>query len=352
MRLSRYVLVCLALVARSACADSVDDYLNAQMKAHRIPGASLLVVHTNQIVKQVAYGLANLELNVPVSAETVFEIGSLTKQFTAACILLLSQEGKLSVDDKISRHLEHLPEAWQNITLRHLLTHTSGIKSYTGLDGFELTRHLTQAQFIAALAAYPLEFPPGQAFKYSNSGYNLLGFIVENVSGSTYWDFLSGHVLHPLGMNSTTNRIPALIIPHRAAGYEQTNHVWINRDYDLTDVFSAGAIVSTAGDLAKWSQSLDQGTLLAAGSMQEMWTPATLNDGSQIKYGFGWRIDQFEGHRTIGHGGSTSGFSAALQRFPDDRLAVILLTNTDEQIATDLARGVARLYFAEQTKPR
>jgi len=345
-----YAIVALLSACWVARADPVDEYLNVEMQKHGIPGASLLVLRTNQPVKRATYGLANLELKVPVGPATAFEIGSLTKQFTAACILMLAQDGKITVDDKISRYL-HVPELWQDITIRHLLTHTSGLKSYTMLDGFELRRHLSQAQFIDTLAAQPLEFAPGQAFKYCNSGYNLLGFIIENISGKSYWDFLSERIFHPLGMDSTTNRLPALIIPNRAAGYEQTNHLWLNRDYDLTDVFSAGAIISTAGDLAKWNNSLDAGTLLNAASRQEMWTAARLNDGSVTKYGFGWRLEEFEGHQTIGHGGSTSGFSASLQRFPEEHLAVILLTNTDEQIATQLARNVARFYLAKTYQP-
>jgi D-alanyl-D-alanine carboxypeptidase len=345
MRLWLLSILALATGLASARADRVDEYLASEMANHRIPGACLLVVQTNTTVKRASYGLANLELKVPVTADTLFEIGSLTKQFTAACILLLAQDGKLSVDDKIEQHLPQVPRSWHDITIRQLLTHTSGIKSYTGLDGFELRRHLTQQQFIAALAVYPLEFEPGHSFKYCNSGYSLLGYIVENVSGKTYWDFLADRILHPLDMVSTRNRSPAQILPNRASGYEQTNHVWINRDYDLTDVFSAGAIASTTGDLAKWNASLDASTLLTRETQRQMWTPEQLKDGTETKYGFGWRIEEFEGHRNIGHGGATSGFSASLQRFPDDHLAVILLTNTDEQVATAIARNVARFYF-------
>jgi CubicO group peptidase (beta-lactamase class C family) len=327
-------------------ADQVDNYLKEEMDRHRIPGAALLVVQTNQIVKRTAYGVANLELKAPTTPETVFEIGSVTKQFTAACILFLQQDGKLSVEDKISTHLRHSPASWQDITVRHLLTHTSGIKSYTGLDGYELRKHLTQDEFIDAIGAYPLEFAPGNGWKYCNTGYNLLGFIVENVSGKSFWDFLSERVLTPLGMTSTTKRLPSLIVANRASGYEQTNHVWINRDYDLTDVFSAGALLSTIDDLAKWNDSLDTGRLLTAATRKQMWTPTTLQDGGVKPYGYGWRIDNVEGHSNVGHGGSTSGFSATIQKFPEDRLAVILLTNTDEQIATDLARKVAAFYFS------
>jgi D-alanyl-D-alanine carboxypeptidase len=340
-----FILIGLANIAH---ANQVDDYIKAQMQEHRIPGISLAIIQSNRTVKTAAYGFANVELNVPVSSETAFEIGSITKQFTAACVLLLVQEGRLSVEDKISRHLKKTPKAWQNITVRHLLTHTSGLKSYDGLDAFALRHHLSQEQFIQAIAEYPLEFQPGESWRYCNTGYSLLGFIIENVSGKNYWNFLSEKILQPLEMNATTNRLPSLVIPNRASGYEQTNHVWINRDYDLTDVFSAGAIICDIGDLAKWNASLDAGTLLDARSREQMWTPAKLKDGSATKYGFGWRIEQLEGHVNIGHGGSTSGFSASIQRFPDDQLAVIILTNTDEQIATTLARKIAKFYFMER----
>ena len=344
--LSWFLSGSILLAAISVRADKVDVYLKIEMADHRIPGVALIVIRDGRQIKNASYGLANLELSVPVKPATVFEIGSITKQFTAAGLLMLVQEGKLSVDDKISRHLKGTPESWANITVRQLLTHTSGIKSYTGLDGFALTKHLTQAQFITAIGAQPLEFQPGASWKYCNTGFNLLGFIIENISGKNYWDYMRERIFKPLGMNQTTDRLPGAIIPNRAAGYEQTNHVFINRDYDLTDVFSAGAIASTSGDLAKWNTALDGTTLLSAATKAHMWTPANLNDGKHTKYGFAWFLDSVEGHRNIGHGGSTSGFSASLQRFPDDHLAVIILTNTDEQIATTLARKVATFYFA------
>ena len=285
---------------------------------------------------------------MPVQSNTVFEIGSLTKQFTAASILLLQQQGKLSVDDRISKHLSDVPGAWTNITIRHLLTHTSGIKSYTGMNGFEFPKHLSQKQFIAALAAVKPEFAPGEAWKYSNSGYNLLGFIVENVSGQSYWQFLREKVWRPLGMNATTDRDPGVIITNRAAGYEQTNRVHINRDYDLTDVYSAGAIVSTVGDLALWNSALDAEQLLTRESKSQMWTPARLSDGQLTSYGFGWYVQTLDGHRNLAHNGATSGFSASVQRFPDDGLNVIILTNTDEMIAGPLARKVAAFYLGQR----
>jgi len=340
-----FVLLALALPSlRSATADQADDYLREQMAQHRIAGAALKVIKTGKDVKTAAYGLANIELNVPATPDTVFEIGSLTKQFSAAGILLLAQEGRVNINDSITRYLKSAPLSWTNITVRHLLTHTSGLKSYTGLDGFELRRKLTEPGFIKRIAAQPTEFNPGESWKYCNTGFNLLGYIIENVSGTNYWDFMRARIFGPLGMNSTTDRQPANIVTNRASGYEQTNRILFNRDYDLTDVFSAGAIVSTIGDLERWNAALDGERLLTSTTRKQMWTPAILNNGKSTKYGFGWFIETVNDRRIIGHSGSTSGFSASIQRFPDDNLTVILLTNTDEQIATTLARRIAEFY--------
>jgi CubicO group peptidase (beta-lactamase class C family) len=322
------------------------------MREHRIPGLTLKIIRDGKTIKTAAYGLANLELSVPARPESVFEIGSITKQFTAAGILVLAQEGKLSVDDKISQHLKDTPEAWANVTIRHLLTHTSGIKNYSGLDGYEERRHLTQAQFIQSIGQQPMDFQPGDSWKYCNTGFNLLGYIIGNVSGMDYWDFMGRRIFQPLGMTATSSRRLSRIIPNRAAGYEQTNHVWINRDPDLSEVFSAGAVASTVDDLAKWNAALDGERLVNAASKQQMWTPVKLNDGTTGKYGFGWFLDTVEGHKNIGHGGATAGFSASIQRFPDDRLAVIILTNTDEQIATTLAKKVAAFFFTSAGLPK
>lgn len=347
----RWLLLAFTTCLRIAHADPVDDLVRQEMHTHRIPGVALVVIKAGREIKTAAYGLANLELSVPVTSNTVFEIGSVTKQFTAAGILLLQQQGKLSVNDPISQHLPAAPSTWTNITIRHLLTHTSGIKNYTGMKGFELSKHLTQTQFIQAVAAAKPDFAPGDAWKYSNSGYNLLGFIMENASGQSYWQFLRDNLWHPLGMNATTDRAPGVIITNRATGYEQTNRVHVNRDYDLTDIFSAGAIVSTVGDLARWHGALDTEHLLTGESQSQMWTPARLNDGQPTSYGFGWFIQTLDGHRNLAHNGATSGFSASGQRFPDDGLNVIVLTNTDEMMAAPLARKVAAFYLGQRKEP-
>lgn len=339
------------LVAFGAHADRVDKIVKAQMAEHHIPGVALTIIQNGRRVKTGAYGCSNLELKTPVTPDTAFEIGSVTKQFTATCIMLLAQAGKLSADDPVSRYLPDTPPSWSKITLRHLLTHTSGIKNYTELDGFELSRHLTQAQFIKKIGALPLDFPPGEKFSYCNTGFNLLGYVIENVSGQNYWDFLRQHILQPVGMTATTDRNPRNLIPGRARGYELSpDGQYMNRDYDLTDVFSAGAIVSTVGDLAKWDAALSTTNILSESTRQQMWSPTKLNDGTLHEYGFAWWVGPIEGHRRIGHTGETSGFNASFERFPDDHLSIIVLANSGESERADsIAREIAPLYFAKST---
>jgi D-alanyl-D-alanine carboxypeptidase len=328
-------------------ADKVDDYLAAEMQGRNIPGLAMAVIRNGKTIKTKGYGLANVELSVRATPETVFEIGSLTKQFTAVCVMMLVDERKLGLDDPISKHLE-VPPSWKPITVRHLLTHTSGIKNYTGLPGFESSRHLKAKEFTDKLSEYPLASPPGSTFAYCNSGYNLLGFIIEKVTGESYWLFLSHRILNPLGMASTRSRDQKSIILNRAAGYEKEKDQLINRDSELTDVFSAGALVSTVLDLAKWNAALDTDKLINRSTRERLWTPFRLTNGQLSSYGFGWRVDDYKGKHNIGHSGSTSGFSASLQRFPDDKLAIIVLCNSGEQnIATTLARGVADAYFSK-----
>lgn len=341
------VLVIVALPC-PVRADAIDELVRATMAKHQIQGAAIAVLHHGREAKRASYGLANVELNVPVRAETVFEIGSITKQFTAAALLLLAEEGKLSLEDRITKHLPAAPAAWSNITIRHLLAHTSGLRNYTGHNGFEMTKRLNQERFIRALAALPRDFEPGEQAKYCNSGYNLLGYIIENASGKSYWSFLAERLWAPLGMSSATNRDPAIVVPHRADGYLRKGGALQNRDSDLTDVFAAGAIVCNMGDLVKWSVALEGEKILSARSRTQMWTAQKLNDGTVTPYGFGWRVGDSNGRKVIGHSGSTSGFSASHQRFPEEKLAVLVLCNSDEpNIATTIAREIATAHLAE-----
>lgn len=345
--MKKLVLTFWLLSVYIVSADKTDKLVKDQMQRHEIPGLALTIIKNGKAIKTAGYGMANIETATTVTKHTVFEIGSVTKQFTASGIMLLVQEGKLSVEDKISEHLPNTPALWKNITVRHLLTHTSGIKTYTGLDGFELTSHLTQQQFIEKIGGLNLDFQPGEKYSYCNTGYSLLGYIIENVSGKKYFEFMGEHIFSPLGMAATTNREPSIIVPNRADGYEKSrNGHWINRDYDLTDIFSAGAIISTVGDMAKWDVALNTSNILSDSSKQQMWTPTKLNNGSIKTYGFAWNVDTLEGHRNIWHSGSTSGFSASFLRLIDDHISVIVLCNSGESgIATAVAKKIALLYL-------
>ena len=353
-------LLLATALAAPAAAGEIKSLLQTEMSSHHVAGMTCLVIRDGQTVSQFHGGVANLEWQTPVTADTVFEIGSVSKQFAAASILLLAEEGKLSVEDNLTKFFTNAPAAWKEIKVRHLLAHTSGLKNYDGLDGFEMRQHLTQAKFIERLGAQPLNFAPGEKWSYCNSGFNLLGYIVENVSGQTYWDFLQARIFTPLAMTHTTRRDPWLVIPQRATGYEFKDGKYKQRDYDLTELFAAGAIVSTAEDAAKWDAALLNGTLLKKSSRDLWWTAQALNNGQPVNnprhgepgsYGFGWFIGSVNGHRNIGHSGITSGFSAANELFPDDTLERIILSNTDEGVfAGNLANKVARTLLAPAKK--
>ena len=323
-------LFLLLLASASVNADAVDRIVRERMQERNIPGAAVAVIRNGKTTKVKGYGLASLEFQVPVTTDTVFEIGSVSKQMTAAGILLLVQDGKIRLDEKISSYLPGTPDVWSNITVRHLLTHTSGIKSYTGLGGFDLSRRLSMEQFIKQLAEHPLEFVPGEKNIYSNSGYNLLAYIIETQSGKKYMDFMRERIFRPLGMNRTGDRDPQFIIPLRASGYEWRIDRYTGRDGNLTDLMGAGSITSTIEDMIKWEAALRGDALLKPETKREMWTQFTFNNGTRSVYGLGWRISDVRGHKLIGHTGQTAGFGAAIFRYVDQNVTVILLTNLGE----------------------
>ncbi|HOX03531.1 MAG TPA: serine hydrolase domain-containing protein [Candidatus Paceibacterota bacterium] len=332
-------------------ADRVDRLVQAQLEEKHIPGLALAVVRDGRIAKARGYGWANLEWRVPATAQTVFEIGSVTKQFTAALVMMLAEEGRVRLDDPVTRFFTNAPPIWEGITVRHLLTHTSGLRNYTGLPGFEVTRGLTREDFVRTLGAYPLEARPGDRYAYCNSGYNLLGYIIEEAGGAPYWQAFESRICRPHGMAETRSRDLRALIPRRADGYERKDDRWINRDSDLTEIFSAGAVASTVLDLARWAIALETGSVLSESSRNDMWAPTRLNDGGEKLYGLGWGVDPHGGRRNIGHSGSTSGFSASLQWFPDDRLWVIVLCNLDGQgLATQIALEIADRFLPASSR--
>jgi CubicO group peptidase (beta-lactamase class C family) len=294
------------------------------------PGAAVIVVRDGKPILRKGYGLANVELSVPISPEMVFRIGSVTKQFTAAAILKLVEAGKISLSDEIGRFLPEFPTHGKKITIEQLLTHTSGIKSVTGMPTWpsRMREDWTPAQIIAFFQNEPFDFEPGTKWKYNNSGYLLLGAIIEKVSGKKYEDFVAETIFRPLGMERTRYGSDAPIIPGRVEGYQRTPGGVVNAPYlSMTQPYSAGALVSTVDDLARWQAALDKDGFLSAESRRRMWAPVTLPDGTATRYGFGWGVWSYEGHAVIEHGGSINGFVSANMRLPDDRIYVAVLSN-------------------------
>ena len=295
------------------------------------PGAAVLVKKQGKVIWRKGYGLANLELNVPVEPDMIFRLGSITKQFTAVAVLMLAEEGKLSLQDEITKFLPDYPTQGKKITVEHLLTHTSGVKSYTDLpEWLPLQRKdMTVGEIIDLFKNQPMEFAPGERWKYSNSGYILLGAIIEKASGKSYPDFLADRIFGPLGMKSSCYDSTSRIIPRRVPGYSKGNSGFENAPYlSMSQPYAAGSLVSSVDDLATWTESLLAGKLIKRETLERAFTPYKLKDGLDSKYGFGWCISDYEGHRLIEHGGGIHGFLSYALFFPEDQVFVALLTNS------------------------
>ncbi|HEY8410117.1 MAG TPA: serine hydrolase domain-containing protein [Pyrinomonadaceae bacterium] len=335
--------------AQDGVATRVDDYIRAEMRAQQIPGVSLAVIRNGEIVLAKGYGLANLEHQVPVKPETIFQSGSMGKQFTATAVMMLVEEGKLSLDDKLIKFFPDGPQAWRNITVRHLLTHTSGMGDYP--DDFDLRRDYTEDEMVQRIKAIPLAFQPGEKWSYSNLAYVTLGVLIHKVSGKFYGDFLQERVFKPLGMSTARVISEADIVPNRAAGYrlvngELKNQNWVSPTLNTT---ADGALYLTVYDMAKWDAALYTDKLLKRSSLEQMWTPVKLNDGKTCPYGFGWALGNVHGHRLIEHGGSWQGFKSQISRYVDDKLTVVVFANQARANPAKLAHGVAAIYNPELT---
>ena len=323
-------------------ADKVDDYVKAQMEKQHIPGLSLVVIRDQKIVKSEGYGLANVELNVPARPETVYKIGSVSKQLIAHGIMILVEDVKISVDDNISKFLEGTPESWKPITIRHLLTHTSGLVREA--PGFDPLKIQNDADVIKTAYSLPLVFAPGEKYQYCNVGYFTLAEIIRKVSGKPWGDFLHERVFAPLEMNATRPTTMTDLVPNRANGYVWRNDKLHNAS-TLFAVRPSGAFLSTVLDLAKWDIALNTGKILKQSTLDQMWTPVKLNNGTTAPYGFGWQLEPIGTHKLVNHGGSLPGFRAQLARFMDAKVTVIILTNGDNTNAAGLAVNVANFYI-------
>jgi D-alanyl-D-alanine carboxypeptidase len=317
----------LALVlSGSLHADTIDDIVRAEMERQNVPGLSLAIVRNGKIVKEKGYGVANVEHDVPVSAQTVFQSGSVGKQFVAALVMLMVQDGKLALDEPISRYLPQAPAAWNKITIRHLLTHTSGLPS--GDEAIDLQRDYSEDELLQSSYKVALTTAPGEKWAYSNLGYQVLGILCSKVGGKFYGDQLRERIFAPLGMHTEVIS-ERRIVPHRAAGYvrvegELLNQAWVSPSLNTT---ADGSLYLTAHDLALWSIALDADAPLSASLKTAMWTPVRLSDGSKHDYGLGWQLEEKNGRRIVRHGGAWQGFTSHIARYPDDGLAVVVLIN-------------------------
>jgi len=325
----------------------LDSLARAFLATARTPGLAVFVLRGNDTLLLRGYGYADLEDSTPATPRTVFRVGSLTKQFTAALVMQLVQEGRIALDDTIQKFLPDYPAQGHRITIRHLLTHTSGIRSYTSL-GQEWQRvwrlDLTRDTLLAMFATKPFDFAPGERYLYNNSGYYLLGVILERATGRTYEQLLQDRLVQPLGLADTRYCSMQPIVPRRAQGYARTPAGFVNSDWiSMTQPFAAGALCSTVLNLVTWTRALWAGRVVLPASLQEMTTRMRLNSGTSTGYGFGLGIDSLAGHYRVSHGGGINGFTSYLAHFPDDGVIVAVLDNTEDASPGRLADHLARV---------
>jgi CubicO group peptidase (beta-lactamase class C family) len=344
-----------AQVDRAHLPAAIDSIAAAALNTGHAAGMSIGVVHGRDTVVLRGYGKADLELDVPTPDRAVYEIGSVTKQFTAAAILQLVEQHKLSLDDDVTKYFPTYPMHGYHLTVRRLMDHTSGIRGYTEIAEFERiwTRALPKDSLVALFSAKPFDFAPGEAMAYSNSAYFLLGLIVEKVSGQSYEQYLKHHLFDVAGMPDTRYCSMSTVVPRRAHGYDFRDDTLRLAQYiDMVWPYSAGALCSTAGDLIAWLQALHGGRMLSPASYHEIITPGTLNDGTTIRYAKGLALDSVDGHRRISHGGGIPGFLTQLSYFPDDSLIVAVLVNTAGPVNPEgIERSIVDVVLGAKERP-
>jgi CubicO group peptidase (beta-lactamase class C family) len=348
-------LIILATVLSAlapAHADPVDDFVRAEMERQKVPGLTLAVVRDGKVLKAKGYGLANVEHQVPAKRETVYQSGSLGKQFTATAVMLLVEEGKVELDDPVSKYLPGTPDSWQGVTVRHLLTHTAGIKDF--YSAVNLREDYTEDDLLKKAFGFSPAFAPGEKWQYSNTGYVVLGILVSKVAGKFYGQVLKERAFDRLGMKTARIISEVDIIPNRAAGYrwvrgELKNQTWVSPTFNST---GDGSLYLTVDDLMRWDAALYTEEVLKQASLTQMWTPAHTKDGKPTRYGFGWAIEEVNGHQCLRHGGAWQGFTSNIDRYVDDKLTVIVLMNLAPPLKKGqpggtpkaLSEGVAALY--------
>lgn len=320
------------------------------------PGVAVAVVQAGEVLHARGYGYANLEWRQPIAPDTVFCIGSLTKPFTATAIMLLERDGRLRLDDPITAYLPDYPMGERTVTIAHLLSHRSGIANFVTQPGFwertAQTDH-TPAELLPLFTDLPPNFAPGECYSYSNSGYCLLGLIVERVSGLPYGEFMRRRVFAPLGMFSSHYMLHAPIIPHRASGYTRTDHGYDHAPrFSMTLPHAAGGLGATLGDLIQWDQAMRTHELLDAATEERMRTPLRLNDGRGEDYGLGWALSDYRGRRVVHHAGGVPGFSSFYGHFVEDDTTIVVLSNIALFDTACLARQIACAVLHLPPRPR
>jgi CubicO group peptidase (beta-lactamase class C family) len=338
-------LAAQAPAPRARVVATIDSLATAFLIDGPVAGVSVAVVKGRDTILMKGYGLADIENEVPASAKTVYRIGSITKQFTSAAIMRLVDEDKLLLDDTLGKLLPSAPPAWQGITVRRLLNHTSGIRSYTSIGPRWQRRwreDMVPDTIVGLVRSDTLDFKPGAQWRYNNTGYVLLGMIIERVSGKPYAAYLEEQFYRPLGLSQTYYCSERPIIKLRAEGYDRADRQLVNSQYlSMTQPFSAGALCSTVGDLVAWQRALVGGRVVRSASYAAMTTPEALSDGKPLTYGYGLSVGTFEKRRRVSHGGGIHGFNTELAYYPDDTLHVVALANTasnPQRLADQIAR--------------
>jgi CubicO group peptidase (beta-lactamase class C family) len=348
------MLPAACLLALSACgadvpeglSDAIDRVVLAEMKSGGISGVAVAVARGARVVHRAGYGLADAENGIAVTPETIFNVGSITKQFTAALVLHLVDEGLLELDEPITEHLPGYPGYGPEVTVRTLLTHTSGIKNYTTMQRWweTLAVEMPARRLIGIFENEPFDFRPGARFSYSNSGYVVLGWLTEQVLEQPYGGILNERLFVPLDLPATSYCDERALVPNRARGYVVEQGELRHATYvSMSQAYAAGAICSNVDDLIRWTRLLSRGAVIGREGYRSMVTPATLGDGTQVEYGYGMSIGYLEGHHRVGHVGGMLGFSSQIAHYDEDDVTIVVLTNTEGARASAIEGEIARL---------
>ena len=336
----------LDATASAQTAADIDAVVQKAIDAKKMPAIGVAVVRDGKVVLAKGYGLADVEAGTTANENTAFELASVTKQFTAAGIMLLVEDGKLKLEDTLGKYMPDVPAKWSGVTIRQLLNQVSGIPNYT--DGGKLVNDkiYTKDEILSLVKDVPTAFDPGTKWAYSNTNYFLLGMVIEKVSGKSYPEFMAKRVFAPLGMTSTEVNTSGLKIKNAAMGYNFEDGKWQKAKLDdPSQPFAAGAIVSTPADMGKWDIAVSEGKLLKKSSWDEILASGKLADGKLTNYGFGWQIGKLGETGYVGHSGGIGGFTSYHVRFPAENLGVVVLANTAARATQDLANDIAGVYL-------